>query len=154
MTLQRALKMPDWPARMSEDMAATYLGISPSTLRAGSASGRYPRPIRDGKRVLYSRHQLDRFVMAQFGIPIESQEGVLPSYQPRRQGFDFYDWAPGEIRLVTGHGPWEDSGPTYRMSEVLHSRGVAHSVDDWGPDGGHDWPYWKRQMDLYVGRLF
>jgi hypothetical protein len=28
------------------------------------------------------------------------------------------------------------------------------AVDDWGPDGGHDWPYWKRQMDIYIGRIF
>jgi esterase/lipase superfamily enzyme len=59
-----------------------------------------------------------------------------------------------DIRLVTGSGPWEDSGPTYRLSDVLRSRGITHSVDDWGPEGGHDWPYWKRQMDIYVGRLF
>jgi esterase/lipase superfamily enzyme len=59
-----------------------------------------------------------------------------------------------DIRLATGHGPYEDSGPTYRLAEVLGSRGVPHSVDDWGPDGGHDWPFWKRQMNEYVGRLF
>jgi esterase/lipase superfamily enzyme len=59
-----------------------------------------------------------------------------------------------DIRLVTGHGPYEDSGPTYRLAEVLRSKGIPHSVDDWGPDGGHDWPFWKRQMNEYVGRLF
>ena len=55
---------------------------------------------------------------------------------------------------MTGNGPYEDSGPTYRMSEVLRARGIPHAVDDWGPDGGHDWPYWKKQMDQYIGRLF
>ena len=59
-----------------------------------------------------------------------------------------------DIRLVTGTGPHEESGPTYQLSEVLSRRGVPHAVDNWGPDGGHDWPFWKRQMDLYVGRLF
>ena len=59
-----------------------------------------------------------------------------------------------DIRLSTGHGPWEDSGPTYQLSEVLRSRGIPHSVDDWGADGGHDWPYWKRQMSDYLARLF
>jgi len=62
--------------------------------------------------------------------------------------------ARDDIRLVTGCGPWEDSGPTYRMSEVLRSRGITHAVDDWGPEGGHEWPYWKRQMDIYIQRLF
>ena len=58
-----------------------------------------------------------------------------------------------DIHLVTGTGPFEDSGPTYRLSEVLRARGIPHSVDNWGPDGGHDWPYWKRQMDVYIDRL-
>ena len=75
MTPERASQMPDWPARMSEDMAALYLGVSPSTLRAGAAAGRYPRPLRDGKRVLYARCQLDRFVRAQFGLPLGEGEG-------------------------------------------------------------------------------
>jgi esterase/lipase superfamily enzyme len=59
-----------------------------------------------------------------------------------------------DIRLATGTGSYEDSGPTYRMSEVLRSRGIPHSVDNWGADGGHDWPYWKKQMDQYIARLF
>jgi esterase/lipase superfamily enzyme len=58
------------------------------------------------------------------------------------------------IRLVTGSGPYEDSGPTYRFSDLLRAKGIGHAVDDWGQEGGHDWPYWQRMMDEYVGRLF
>jgi esterase/lipase superfamily enzyme len=59
-----------------------------------------------------------------------------------------------DIRLATGHGPFEDKSQAYRLSAVLAASGVPHSVDDWGPDGGHDWPYWKRQMNEYLWRLF
>jgi hypothetical protein len=59
-----------------------------------------------------------------------------------------------DIRLVTGTGPWENSGPAYRMSEVLRNRGIAHHLDDWGPEGGHEWPYWHHQMWEYVGAHF
>ena len=45
-----------------------------------------------------------------------------------------------EVHLATGHGPWEDKGPTYRMAGVLASKGIPHFLDDWGPLGGHDWP--------------
>ena len=72
---ERVALMPNWPARMGEDMAALYLGVSPSTLRAGTAAGRYPKPVKDGKRLLYARVQLDRFVQAQFGIPAANEEG-------------------------------------------------------------------------------
>jgi len=40
------------------------------------------------------------------------------------------------------------------MSAVLASRGIAHHLDDWGPEGGHDWPYWHHQMWEYVGSHF
>jgi len=59
-----------------------------------------------------------------------------------------------DIHLTTGTGPWENSGPTYRLSEILSSKGIHHSLDNWGPEGGHDWPYWKHQMREYVARLF
>jgi esterase/lipase superfamily enzyme len=59
-----------------------------------------------------------------------------------------------DIHLVTGTGPFEDSGPTYRLSEVLRARGINHCLDNWGAEGGHDWPYWKRQMNEYIGRLY
>jgi hypothetical protein len=39
-----------------------------------------------------------------------------------------------------------------QLSGVLCSRAIRHSVDDWGPDGGHDWPYWRREMDESVGQ--
>jgi S-formylglutathione hydrolase FrmB len=29
-------------------------------------------------------------------------------------------------------------------------KGIRHALDDWGPQGGHDWPYWKHQMWEYL----
>jgi esterase/lipase superfamily enzyme len=55
-----------------------------------------------------------------------------------------------DIHLVTGSGPWENSAPSYRLSDILRRQGIPHSLDDWGPLGGHDWPYWKHQMRQYL----
>lgn len=57
-----------------------------------------------------------------------------------------------EIRLVTGSGPWEESGHSYALSSVLARKGIRHHLDDWGPRGGHDWPYWKEMLREYLGR--
>ena len=38
------------------------------------------------------------------------------------------------------------------MAEVLAGKGIPHSLDDWGPVGGHDWPFWKLQMREYLSR--
>ena len=57
-----------------------------------------------------------------------------------------------DIHIVTGSGPFENSGDSYRMSRVLASRGIRHHLDDWGQMGGHDWPYWKHQLREYLAR--
>src|SRR5438067_7068108 len=57
------------------------------------------------------------------------------------------------LHIATGTGPFEHSGEAYRLSHILASRGIAHHLDDWGPLGGHDWPYWKHQMREYLGRI-
>jgi esterase/lipase superfamily enzyme len=67
-------------------------------------------------------------------------------------------WALGhlatcDIHIATGSGPWENSAESYRLSEVLWSRGIRHSLDDWGHMGGHDWPYWKHQMREYLSHV-
>jgi esterase/lipase superfamily enzyme len=51
-------------------------------------------------------------------------------------------------------GAWEVPGPNYQMSAVLATRGIAHHLDDWGPKGGHEWPYWHHQMWEYMGAHF
>jgi esterase/lipase superfamily enzyme len=33
---------------------------------------------------------------------------------------------------------------------VLASKGIHHHLDDWGHEGGHDWPFWKHQMWHYL----
>jgi esterase/lipase superfamily enzyme len=66
----------------------------------------------------------------------------------------YHQFESCDIHIVTGHGPWENSGPSYHLSGLLRSKGIRHSLDDWGPLGGHDWPYWKHQMWEYVRQLF
>ena len=57
-----------------------------------------------------------------------------------------------EIHLATGSGPYEQSSHSYQMAAILAQKGIPHYLDDWGPQGGHDWPYWKNQMREYLSR--
>lgn len=66
----------------------------------------------------------------------------------------FSNLATCDIRIVTGHGPFEDSGPSYHFASLLRSKGIPHSLDDWGDKGGHDWPYWHHQMWTYCSQLY
>jgi len=53
-------KMPTWPRRMQEDMAAAYCGVSLSKFRAGVSNGRYPAGLKDGGNVLWYIEDVDR----------------------------------------------------------------------------------------------
>jgi hypothetical protein len=74
---ERIALMPDWPARMDDDTAALYLGVSVTAFREKVKACVYPQPVREGARILWSRQQLDRFIAAQFGLPLDdsSREG-------------------------------------------------------------------------------
>ena len=57
-----------------------------------------------------------------------------------------------EIHIATGTGPWEHPDRSYALSRALAFKGIRHHLDDWGAEGGHDWPYWRRQMVEYLNR--
>lgn len=67
MTSRAAL--PDWPRLMCESDAAAYLSIGTTTLREhGPAAKRW------GRRVLYDRHDLDRWADRLGGQPLTVAE--------------------------------------------------------------------------------
>jgi esterase/lipase superfamily enzyme len=64
-------------------------------------------------------------------------------------------WQIGQIssarvHISTGTGPFEHPSHSYALSRALSFKGISHHLDDWGPIGGHDWPYWKHQMREYL----
>ena len=65
-------------------------------------------------------------------------------------GWTLHHLSSCDIHLATGTGPWEHPEEAYRLSGILASRGIPHHLDDWGPQGGHDWPYWRHQIWTYI----
>ena len=57
------------------------------------------------------------------------------------------------INIICGQGPWEHVNWSQQMSQVLWKGGVWHNFDLWGHDVAHDWPWWKKQMNYYIGKL-
>lgn len=65
MKLARLEKLPDWPARMTAEIAAAYMGIGMSTFLA-----RYrDSGVQEGHNVLWARIQLDSMIAKQFSMP-------------------------------------------------------------------------------------
>jgi esterase/lipase superfamily enzyme len=58
------------------------------------------------------------------------------------------------IYILSGQGRWEDPDRSRRLSEVLASKGIPHTLDLWGYDVDHDWPWWRKMYDYYIDKLF
>ncbi len=58
------------------------------------------------------------------------------------------------IHLVTGSGAWEHPEASRRLSGILHSKGIPHELDIWGPDMPHDWPTWRDMLPYYLDSRF
>ena len=60
-----------------------------------------------------------------------------------------------KIVIVVGQGAWE--GPlkesTDRLNEVLYRKGIYGTVDYWGYDVAHDWPWWYKMVAYYGPRF-
>jgi esterase/lipase superfamily enzyme len=56
-----------------------------------------------------------------------------------------------QIHLVTGQGAWEAPHCSVRFSQLLRQKGIPHHLDLWGHDVAHDWPWWRKMLDHYLG---
>jgi esterase/lipase superfamily enzyme len=56
-----------------------------------------------------------------------------------------------QIHIVTGQGAYEAPHASRRLSQALWDKAVPNNLDMWGHDVNHDWPWWRKMLDNYVG---
>ncbi|GAC1351867.1 MAG: esterase family protein [Polyangiales bacterium] len=56
-----------------------------------------------------------------------------------------------QIHILTGRGAHEAPWASERFAALLRERGIPHNFDVWGHDVAHDWPWWRKMLDHYVG---
>jgi esterase/lipase superfamily enzyme len=59
------------------------------------------------------------------------------------------------IIVCVGQGAWEDQAlqDTRSMDALFRQKAIPAWVDYWGIDVNHDWPWWYKQMNFFLGRL-
>jgi esterase/lipase superfamily enzyme len=57
------------------------------------------------------------------------------------------------ILMAYGQGRWEEPAETWRMANLLGSRGIPNRVDVWGHTYDHDWPTWHQMLPTYLDEL-
>jgi esterase/lipase superfamily enzyme len=58
------------------------------------------------------------------------------------------------IIIFSGQGAYEAPERSRQLSSILSSKGIPHWLDIWGHDVDHDWPWWRKAVPHYFGRLF
>ena len=60
------------------------------------------------------------------------------------------------IIVCAGQGAWETEAAedTRALGRIFRDKGIPAWVDLWGSDVNHDWPWWYRQMNYFLGRLY
>ena len=57
------------------------------------------------------------------------------------------------IVVLSGQGAYEAPERSRTLSELLHAKGIPHTLDIWGPDVNHDWPWWRKMLPYWLERL-
>lgn len=61
--------------------------------------------------------------------------------------------AADAIVILSGQGAYEAPDRSRELSGILSSKGVPHHLDIWGPDVNHDWPWWRKMLPHWLGKL-
>ena len=57
------------------------------------------------------------------------------------------------IHILSGQGSYEDPKRSQQLSDILKEKEIPHTLDLWGPDVNHDWPWWRKMLPHVLGKI-
>lgn len=57
------------------------------------------------------------------------------------------------IYIISGQGDYEDPKKSQQLSDILKGKGIPHTLDLWGADVNHDWPWWRKMLPHVLGKI-
>ena len=57
------------------------------------------------------------------------------------------------IFIMSGQGAYEAPERSRQLSDALSLKGIPHTLDLWGHDVNHDWPWWRKMLPQTLGKL-
>ncbi len=111
-----------------------------------------------GTIALSGLYRLDRH---EFGLNAEDMAAVYHnsplSYLPGLSDPWYLDrYRTSTIVVCVGQGAWEDEAveDTRALDHIFQAKNIPARVDYWGHDVNHDWPWWYKQMNYFLERLY
>jgi len=62
--------------------------------------------------------------------------------------------AKEHIHFVSGQGSYEIPSSSVDIGRILSAKHIPHTIDLWGHDVNHDWPWWRRMLPHYLDTKF
>lgn len=134
----------------SRDIGVIAAGASIGAFNAVSVLCRYPDAFTHAVG-LSGTYDLTRFLDGPatsdfyFSSPLH--------FLPRLEGPLLDTLRHRSVILASGQGRAENIDESWRMAEMLGSRGIPNRVDAWGEEWHHDWPTWRRMFPQYLAEL-
>ena len=62
----------------------------------------------------------------------------------------------GTIIVCAGQGAWDEEAleDTRRLAAICREKSIPAWIDIWGHDVNHDWPWWYKQMNYFLDKLY
>jgi esterase/lipase superfamily enzyme len=57
------------------------------------------------------------------------------------------------IVILSGQGAYEAPERSRQLSGILNSKGIPHTLDIWGHDVDHDWPWWRKMLPYWLDKM-
>ena len=58
-----------------------------------------------------------------------------------------------KILIMSGQGNYEAPERSQALSDILNAKGIPHTLDLWGHDVDHDWPWWRKMLPYALGKM-
>ena len=58
------------------------------------------------------------------------------------------------IVILSGQGSFEAPERSRQLAKLLKKKGIPHTLDVWGKDVNHDWPWWRKMLPYHLGKMF
>jgi len=57
------------------------------------------------------------------------------------------------LNIITGQGAYEAPEASRTLAGILSEKQIPHTLDVWGQDVNHDWPWWRKMLPYYIDKL-
>lgn len=57
------------------------------------------------------------------------------------------------IYILSGQGAYEAPDRSRALSDILRAKQIPHTLDLWGADVNHDWPWWRKMLPYTLERI-